>query len=48
MALVTDQTLAFIERQFVDPAPPDKRDGIRDEALREAAGAESKSPLPEA
>ena len=45
--VTTDETLAFIERQFVAPAPPDERDGIRDEALREAAGAESKSPPPD-
>src|SRR3954469_6085661 len=38
--VITDQTLAFIEQQFVDPAPPNERDGIRDEAIREAAGAE--------
>jgi hypothetical protein len=38
--LVSDELLAFVERTFVDPAPPPERAAIRAEARAEAAAAE--------
>jgi hypothetical protein len=37
---VTDELRAFIERVFVDPAPASERAAVREDALKEAAGAE--------
>src|SRR5688572_2782708 len=37
---VTEELLEFIERVFVDPAPPTEREAVRAEARDEAAGAE--------
>lgn len=38
--VVSPELLEFVERAFVEPAPPPERDAIRAEALHEAAGAE--------
>jgi hypothetical protein len=37
---VTEELLEFIERVFVDPAPPTEREAVRAEARQEASGAE--------
>jgi hypothetical protein len=38
--VVSDELLAFVERTFVEPAPPSERAAIRAEARAEAAAAE--------
>lgn len=38
--VVSPELLEFVERAFVDPAPPSERDAVRAEALHEARGAE--------
>jgi hypothetical protein len=38
--VVSPELLEFVERAFVEPAPPAERDTVRAEALHEAAGAE--------
>jgi hypothetical protein len=38
--VVSSEVLAFVERAFVDPAPPEKREAVRKEALAEAGAAE--------